>query len=296
VVAYGLKYYGPSRVLTGIERQAAELGYSIFLQLIHEPETNDVEYQLNSLLSHQVDGAIWAIPEIGDNRAWARIKSPHFPVPVMFVGGMGWQPSLPLVGIDNHSIGRLATQHLLDGGARQVGIVTGPLDWWEAQERQRGWRETLLAQGFAADDSLVAVGDWNAESGEKALYQLLIQNPDIDAIFACNDQMALGVLYATHRLGRRIPGDLAVVGVDNNPEAAHFWPPLTTVRQGLQEAGALAVREIDQWLQKTRQSSRHPEITTPRNNLLQPELIIRESSKLPISLGNKIESANRDAS
>ena len=97
---------------------------------------------------------------------------------------------------------------------------------------------------MSAGDALVVEGDWSANSGEQALYRLLEQQPDIDAVFAGNDQMALGVLHGAHRLGRRVPDDLAVVGVDNIAEASHFWPALTTVHQPLREAGAQAVQAI----------------------------------------------------
>ena len=96
VVAFGLEYFGPSRVLTGIEQQAAEMGYSISLNLIHQPETDDVDGLLNSLLGRQVDGIIWAIPEVGGNRAWSHERSPDLPVPVALVGGMAGQTSLPV--------------------------------------------------------------------------------------------------------------------------------------------------------------------------------------------------------
>ncbi len=135
VVAYGLEYFGPSRVVSAIERQAAEMGYGISLNLILEPETDDVEHVLSSLRSRQVDGIIWAIPEVGNNRAWSRAKGAELPVPVMLVGGMVGKTNLPSIAIDNAAIGRLATEHLLAGGARHVGIVTGPLTWWEAQQR-----------------------------------------------------------------------------------------------------------------------------------------------------------------
>jgi LacI family transcriptional regulator len=282
VVAYGLEYFGPSRILTGIEQQAAAMGYSISLNLIHEPETHDVDKLLNSLFSRQVDGIIWAVPEVGDNRAWSTAVEGDLPVPVLLVGGMGDHSVLGSIGIDNLAIGRAATAHLLAGGARHVGIITGPLNWWESRQRQLGWRETLQAAGLPATDRHVALGDWGATSGEAGLYQLLEQQPELDAVFASNDQMALGVLHAAHRLGRRVPEDLSVAGVDNIAEASHFWPSLTTVDQPLRDAGAMAVREIDASIGRTRQR-RGQEITATQVTLLQPELIVRDSSRHPSS-------------
>ena len=285
VVAYGLEYFGPSRVLTAIERQAAEMGYGISLNLILEPETDDVDHVLNALRARQVDGIIWAIPEVSNNRAWSRTKGSELPVPVMLVGGMAGKPYLPSIGIDNAAIGCLATEHLIAGGARNVGIITGPLSWWEAQERLRGWRETLETHGLGASDRLIVEGDWMVTSDEQGLYRLLEQCPEIDAVFASNDQMALGVLHAAHRLNRRVPEDLSVVGVDNIPEASHFWPSLTTVHQPLGDAGALAVKEIDQLIAKARQSRRSQE-AAPEMILLMPELIVRDSTRpvAPFSL------------
>lgn len=279
VVAYGLEYFGPSRVLTGIEQQAADMGYAISLNLIHEPATDDVDGLLNSLFSRQVDGIIWAIPEVGQNRVWSHATSPDFPIPVMLVGEMDGLTSLHSIGIDNVAVGCLATEHLLAGGVRKVGIITGPLEWWEAQQRQVGWRKTLTAHGLAASDDLVAVGDWTANSGEQGLYRLLARCPDLDAVFASNDQMALGVLHGAHRLGRRVPDDLSVIGVDNIAEASHFWPSLSTVSQPLRDAGALAVREIDASIRRAKQSRRVPEVPAAGITLLEPELIVRDSSR-----------------
>jgi LacI family transcriptional regulator len=281
VVAYGLDYFGPSRVLTGIEQQAAELGYSISLNLIHAPETDDVDALLSNLVARQVEGIIWAIPQMGSNRAWSRTRSPGFQVPVVLVGGTSEPTALPSIAIDNRAIGRMATEHLLAGGARRVGIITGPLSWWEAQQRQVGWRETLTAHGLAADDGLVAVGDWAANSGEDGLAALLAREPGLDAVFASNDQMALGAMHACHRLGLRIPEDISVVGVDNIAEASHFWPSLTTVHQPLRDAGALAVREIDGSIGQARDGGDGAGTATSESTLLQPELIVRASSRMP---------------
>ena len=278
VVAYGLEYFGPSRVLTGIEQQAAEMGYSISLNLIHEPETDDVDAVLDSLFGRQVDGILWAIPEVGNNRSWSRKKSPNFPVPVLLVGGVADEGPMPSIGIDNGAIGRLATEHLIAGGARRIGIVTGPLSWWESRQRRRGWRESMEAGGLSAPDSLVVEGDWSPNSGEEGLGRLLAQHPDIDAVFASNDQMALGVLHALHQLGRTVPDHIAVVGVDNIAESSHFWPSLTTVHQPLHDAGGLAVRHIHQSI-TARRSGRPPDAPAGQSVLLKPELILRDSSR-----------------
>lgn len=276
IVAYGLEFYGPSRLLTGIERQAAAMGYSITLNLVHQPELADVKPLLNTLQARRVDGVIWAIPEIGDNRVWSREIPADASLPMVFVNGNPEKVRAPLVGIDNIAIGRLATAHLLAGGARKIGIVTGPSDWWEAQQRVAGWRQALDDFGLTPDDTWAAPGDWSAESGRLAGLDLLQRHPELDAIFASNDQMALGVMYAAHSLGKRIPDELSVVGVDNIPESSLFWPPLTSMRQRLRDAGAQAVQLVDALIAQS-DNPLQPEALTA--TLLQPELIGRGSTR-----------------
>ncbi|HEX7490195.1 MAG TPA: LacI family DNA-binding transcriptional regulator [Candidatus Limnocylindrales bacterium] len=281
VVAYGLDYFGPSRVLIAIERRAAESGYGIMLNLILEPDTNDVEALLGSLSARGVDGIILVIPEVGKNRAWLGTRASDLHVPVIMIGGMDGRPNLRSIAIDNFAIGCLATEHLLAGGARHVGIVTGPQTWWESQQRQAGWRETLLEHGHSIEESLVYEGDWTESSGERALQAMLEARPDMDAVFACNDQMALGVLLAAHRQGIAVPERLGVVGADDMAEASHFWPPLTTVHQPLAEAGELAVREMDLLIARSGENRRWTDMT-PEMILLEPTLIVRESSRSEI--------------
>lgn len=190
---------------------------------------------------------------------------------------MSGRSSLPLAGVDNRAIGVLATDHLLAGGVGHMGIITGPLDWWEAGERMGGWRDALDRHQFVVDDNLIFEGDWNAKSGEQGLQQPIRRCPDLDAVFVSNNQIALGVLHAAHKLGRRIPEDLSIVGVDCIPESAHFWPPLTTVRQRLRDAGSRAVRQLDRRIRDDESSS--PEQSVPQVVLLRPELTVRESSR-----------------
>jgi LacI family transcriptional regulator len=127
----------------------------------------------------------------------------------------------------------------------------------------------------AIEDNLVVEGDWTAESGEQGLRQLLEQRPDIDAVFICNDQMALGALQAAHQRGVRVPEDLALVGFDDIPESAYFYPPLSTVRQDMVELGRRAVRELGRMIET---SQKDEAVIEPKTISLQPELIVRESS------------------
>lgn len=274
VVAYGLEYYGPSRTLVGIEQQAAALGYSVLLDLLHRPDGQDVDAVLAELTARRVDGVIWAVHEVGDNHVWideARLRS----LPPMIFLTMEQRPGAAIVATDNRAGARLATQHLIDVRRRTVGILTGPTSWWEARERVAGWRSTLEAACLEASSSLVAEADWTAASGEAALKALLARRPDVDAIFACNDQMALGALHCCLAGGRRVPDELAIVGFDNTPESAFFWPPLTTVRQHLAELGCVAVNELHRQIEARQQGI---EPAAPVRHLLQPELIVRESS------------------
>lgn len=281
VVAYGLDYFGPSRILTGIDRQASALGYTISLDLIREPGTDAVEPLLSSLLARQVDGIVWAIPPVGNNRAWTRRTDLDVSVPVILVGGPERVGPFATISIHNRAIGRIATDHLIDTGARHVGIVTGPMSWWEARERRAGWEDAQRARGFAPDRNAIVEGDWTPESGRSGVISLLQRAPSIDAVFVSNDQMAAGVLHAAHMLGLRIPDDLAIVGVDNVAESSHYWPPLTTVQQPLQEAGARAVEAVHQALAGSDPGLSPRPVGVTTAGRLEPHLIIRDSTRRP---------------
>jgi DNA-binding LacI/PurR family transcriptional regulator len=230
VAASGLEYYGPSHSLIGVEQGATEQGFSILLNLLHQTENENVEQIVNGLISRQVEGIIWAVPEIGSNRVWFREIVPQLAIPVIFLNTQS-NETLHVVEINNRNGGYMATKHLLERGYRKIGLIAGPLTWWTARERRRGWQEALAAEGIPFNDSQVAEGDWSAESGERGLYELSEKFPDVQAVFACNDQMALGLMRAARKLGKRIPEDLAVLGFDDIPESAFFFPPLTTIRR-----------------------------------------------------------------
>jgi len=274
IVTAGLRYQGPSRTLYGIIHRAEELGYTLLLKELPEFDASRALPLLNSLLERRVDGILWAVPEVGNNRDWLGEQLGGLPVPVVFVT-MEPRTGLSIVDVDNYAGGRMATQHLLDQGYRHIGHITGPLDWWEARQRRAGWHDALLAAGVPADTLRTEEGNWFTEGGEKAIARLLESYGEMDAVFVGNDQMALSVLQMACRRGIRVPQELAVVGFDGLPDTAHYWPPLTTVYQDQPQLGRLAVEELVRAIDAGRQEQLAFE---PRTVILLPELIVRASS------------------
>jgi DNA-binding LacI/PurR family transcriptional regulator len=275
VVTAGLKHIGPSRTLNGIAQQAEAMGYTLLLKELPGFETVDARPILRALLSRQVDGILWAVPEIGANRDWLADSLPEPRIPLLFLT-MSPRPGVPVVSVDNYQGGCLAVQHLLDQGYRRIGHLAGPQEWWEARQRKTAWQATLAAAGAAPEERNWVEGNWSSASGERAIERLLEQAPELDAVFVANDQMALSVLQSAHRRGKRIPQDLGVVGFDGLPESAYFWPSLTTIDPGLHGLGCTAVQELVAIIEAGRLGQANYE---PQTILLQPTLVIRDSSK-----------------
>lgn len=271
VVSMGVGFYGPAQTLAGIQQEADEQGYSLLLKMLSNPEEPHVAELIHDILSYHVDGIVWAIPEIGQNRDWIHNILPKLSVPISFLSMQG-RPNLTTIAIDNRLGGRLAARHLIECGCQKIGLITGPLNWWEARQRELGWREELLAHGRVVDESCIAHGDWNSTSGEQCMRMLLQWHPDLDGLFASNDQMALGAMNAARDLGYRISKDLAIVGFDDIPESAYFYPPLTTIRQDMSQVGGTAVNQLIHLLEHSEENGRATAF------LLAPQLIVRGST------------------
>jgi LacI family transcriptional regulator len=259
----------------GIEQKAAELGYSLFLNLLSNPDNPPSHEQvLSDFVAHRVDGIIWAVPEVGDNRTWIQTERLKQLPPIVFLN-MSAQPGFAMVSVNNQKGGRQATQHLIDQGRRKIGIITGPKKWWEARERYLGWKSTLEEAGRKPSPTLAVESNWTSAGGEQAMYQLLKQEPDIDAVFASSDQIALGAMQALSTTGRRIPQDLAIVGFDNMPESAFFAPPLTTMYQHLIDVGCTAVQNLHRMIEVHREGKKPVEAEA---TISEPELVVRAST------------------
>ncbi|MCP4167297.1 MAG: LacI family transcriptional regulator [Chloroflexi bacterium] len=277
VVTAGLAYTGPSRTLNGITTQAEAMDYTLLLKELPDFDHFDVETIVDDLLARQVDGIIWAVQEVGDNRDGFEERWDSFPVPIVFLT-MEERTGWPSISIDNYSGGCMATEHLLSLGHIHVGHIAGPQSWWEARERKRGWSQTMQAAGHDLLLSCWVEGTWSSASGERLAQALFEQCPDLTAIFAANDQMALGALQYAHRNGIQVPQELSIVGFDGIPESLHFWPPLTTVSHDHHELGCHAVRTAVGMIEAALKGEA---IHRSGSILIEPTLMVRTSSSPP---------------
>lgn len=237
VVTTELYRFAPSRVATGIQQRCQELGYLLLVEWLGTPD-HPIRH-LNELADRQVDAVIWLGPDTGEDLSWATPDCLTCLPPLVFCD-FAPRPGVHIVTIDNRQAAFDVTSHLVEQGRRSIGIVTGPLVRTIPRDRLAGWRDALVSAGLEPAESLTATGDWSPASGASATHMLLEHNSHLDAIVACNDRMALGVLHAAQHAGLRVPGDLAVVGIDNIPEAEYLIPPLTSVQQPLREMGYTA--------------------------------------------------------
>jgi LacI family transcriptional regulator len=278
VVTAGLKYIGPSTALSGIASVAKESGYSLILDELPSFDAGNLEPIFHALLSRHVDGIIWAVPEVGDNRNWVNNPLAEVEVPLVYLT-MESRSNLSIVSVDNYLGGRMAMSHLLEQGYRHVGHITGPLDWWEARERMRAWEDGLKEAGLNPRDAHYTEGNWSSASGAQAFERLSEQYPEMDSIFVGNDQMALGVIRVAWEKGLRIPQDLGIIGFDNIPESAFFCPPLTTVHQDQYAVGKVAVEET---IKMIKSGWHGAEPIEAKSIMLSPTLVVRQSSSRSI--------------
>ena len=234
LVVTTLATVGNSRMLQASAEAAEERGYALTLVTAGDSVAGAFE----RLAEQEVDGAIVL------NEASALVSAVDRPagLPLVVVDAPG-AVGLAVVHSDHVGGAAVATAHLLGLGHRTVHHLAGPNDSFAASERERGWRETLVAAGIAPPP--VVRGDWSAEAGYAAGEALR----SASAVFCANDQMALGLLRALAELGRQVPADVSVIGFDDVPDAANYRPPLTTIRQDFtalaHRAVGLLVAEIE---------------------------------------------------
>ncbi|MET9439934.1 LacI family DNA-binding transcriptional regulator [Streptomyces sp. NPDC006610] len=225
------------------------------------------------LAAHRVDGVLLVSVHADDPLP---DMLSQLEIPAVISGPRSAQESLTSVDSDNYGGARSAVEHLLSRGRRRIAHITGRLDVYGAQRRSDGYRAALRDAGHAVDEQMIESGDFTEEGGRRAAAALLARCPDLDAIFAASDVTAAGARQALREAGRRIPDDVALVGYDDSAIARHMDPPLTSVRQPIQDMGR---RMIDLLLSEI--ADRRPAASRGlerRQVVLATELVERASS------------------
>jgi DNA-binding LacI/PurR family transcriptional regulator len=265
VVSFDTTLYGPASTLLGIERAAHAQGYYVSIVSMTSLDRASLLDAMGRLHRHGVDGILVIAPLIEAIQALPTLRAE---VPIVALEA-GPEHTLPVVEVDQAAGARAATQHLLELGHRTVHHLAGPSSFQEANQRRRAWEATLREAG--AEVVAPLEGDWSAASGHE-LGRRLLEEQDPTAIFVANDQMALGVLRALHEAGRKLPGEVSIVGFDDIPEAAYFLPPLTTVRQDFTEMGERALHLMLEQIEGA---------PGPARVVVAPQLVVRESTAAP---------------
>lgn len=234
VLSASSSWYGPAASIQAIEEAAREVGYLVNTTNCDGGNFESILDALRHLNNQAIEGLVVIAPQV---RVFDAIEQMSLGIPFVSLQNDERLPG-KVLSVDQMAGARFATRHLLDLGHRRVYHFAGPQDWIEAKARMRGF----LSEMAAVNASMTApiLGDWSAEFGYHAGRELL-RKRDFTAVFSANDQMALGLMHAVRDASLDVPRDVSIVGFDDVPGAAHFWPPLTTVRQDFGELGRRAV-------------------------------------------------------
>ena len=230
LVSTGNPLYGPASIALAFNGAAREAGYQVITASMAEADREEILQAVDVLLRQQVEAIVLIASDCSSIEA---VDGLELDIPLVTADSSG-HGSFPSVSINQFSGAELATSYLADLGHRNILHLAGPKRSLDARERVRGWRSEMERRGLAVRDP--QHGDWTADSG-RAIGERLWQEGDFTAVFVANDQMALGLLHALGDHSIAVPSAVSIVGFDDIPEAAHFSPPLTTIRQDFTELG-----------------------------------------------------------
>ncbi|MFI6416348.1 LacI family DNA-binding transcriptional regulator [Streptomyces sp. NPDC050842] len=254
-------------IIRGVSTELADADKQLLLTLIRSDQERQRFEQY--LAAQRVDGVL-LVSVHGDDPLPDQVRA--LGLPAVLNGRRREDERVAFVDSDNTGAGRTAVAHLAARGRRGIATITGPLDMYVARCRLDGYREGLAEAGLAPDEALVANGDFTEEGGRRAMRELLDRRPGLDAVFAASDVMAAGARGMLREAGRRVPEDVALVGVDDSAVARHMDPPLTSVRQPIEEMGRTMARLLLQEIAEPSEPDEQP------RRMLPTELVVRGSS------------------
>jgi DNA-binding LacI/PurR family transcriptional regulator len=255
-----------SEVARGIQDTAREEGYQLLLCNTDGDQDQEIKY-MNWLQSNQIAGAIFLGRQLASEQI---IKLGLEDYPLVLANRLVEEMMIPSVIIDYKEGAYKAVHHLLDQGYHRIGLVNGPQDNWQAQNRLQGYKQALKDEKVEFDSELVVNKEWSREGGYQGFLELVELPEPPEAIFAANDLLAAGVVEAIKMGGYLIPHDLAVVGFEDTVVTSVIDPPLTTVAQPMYKLGIEAAHKLFSLIKE--------EELEQQIEVLDCELIIREST------------------
>lgn len=262
VVWTGVGFLGPSSTVGGIEVAARAAGYSTLVGALDKFDEDEVAALFQTYRDRGVEGIVVVAPTLG----MAEIARTHSRgIPTLLIADAGPEVGFPTAAVDQEVGGRLATSHLIERGCKRILHISGPLDWFDAAARARGWRLALEDAGLEVPD--IIQGDWSPSDGYDLGKQIIESGNLPDGIFVGNDAMAVGLLAVLREAGIDVPGEISVVGFDDLAGSGYFHPPLTTIAQPFVELGRRAVDVLVQVIQGD----------APQTDRIMPELVLRQS-------------------
>ena len=263
-----------SELIRGIDAVARARGRHLLLSSYH----GDPEQQAAALraMRGRVDGLLVMSP-FADQPGFLEENLP--PLPAVLVNTHQAEPAWPAFEVDNHAGAMAMTAHLLALGHRRIAFIAGPEHNYDAQERLRGFREAIAAHPGASGCEYP--GDFDEATGHRAGQAILAAGERPQAVFAANDMMALGCLYAFAQAGVRVPQDIALAGFDDIPLARFVHPSLTTMRVSIAQLGGRAVERLLDQIEAGADVAGPASDEVADRHVLAPELVVRASSGGP---------------
>lgn len=228
--------FGPNSTVRALESAARDAGYAISAFSISDDANAQIDAGVVELVTQGVDALCVIAPRVSSLDVLRKHATGLPTIVVKADADATWHT----VAVAQRQGARSAVRHLVELGHREIVHLGGPVDWVDAREREVGWRDALEEAGLTPRS--VPRGDWTSDSGYD--FAVSFEPGNVTAIFAANDQMALGVIHGLADRGLRVPEDVSVLGFDDLPDSRHFLPPLTTVRQDFAALGELIVRQI----------------------------------------------------
>jgi len=266
VLVDGPGQYGPNSTLRAIESAARENGYAVSAFSVADDQRQSIDAGVLDLVTQGVDGLCMIAPR---SSSLDLLRQQSIELPIVVIKEEP-DAGMHTAAVDQRAGADAAVRHLIELGHEEILHLAGPPDWFDARARAEAWRRCIEEAGLAVRTPVI--GDWSSDSGYE--YGLTHDFGEATAVFVSNDQMALGLIHGLTERGMRVPDDMSVVGFDDLPDARHFLPPLTTVRQDFSALGRLVIRALLAALEGDGGDERE---------LIAPELKVRASTDVPRS-------------